>query len=114
MLRDLWGECAAVFVCRDEGTCRERGAMHMALALSETVAVGSVHRILFCGGVWNSWHLVTGDVCNVSLFLYLPYSSNSKSGCCKSIPVFKIFKLILPPAPGSSLVSVSSWIIQVC
>jgi hypothetical protein len=28
--------------------------------------------------------------------------------------VFKIFKLIFPPAPGSSLVSVLSGIIQVC
>ena len=78
MLRDLWGECATGFVCKDEGTCRERGAMHMALALSETVAVSNVHRILFYGGVLNSWHLLIGGVCNISLFLYLSFSSNSK------------------------------------
>lgn len=60
---------------------RERGTLHMALALSETVAVSSVHRILFCGGVLNSWHLTSG-VRNISLFLYLPFSLNSKSGCC--------------------------------
>jgi hypothetical protein len=49
MLRDLWGECATGFVCKNEGTWRERererGALHMALALSETVAAINVHRI---------------------------------------------------------------------
>jgi len=68
MLRDLWGECATGSVCRDEDTCRERGALHMALALSETVAVSSVHRILFYEGVLNSWHLLTGGVSNISIF----------------------------------------------
>lgn len=50
---------------------RERGDVLMAMALSETVAVSSVHRILFCGGVWNSWHLLTGGVCNISLFFFI-------------------------------------------
>jgi hypothetical protein len=74
----------------------------MTLALSETVEVSSVHRILFCGDVLNSWYLLAGDVCNISLFLHLPSSPNSKSGYCKSISVYKIFKqsyhlfLVLP------------------
>jgi hypothetical protein len=86
----------------------------MELALCETVAVSIVRRILFCGGVLNSWVSSNWWCLQYSaFFLYLP-SSNSESGCCKSILVYKTFKLILPPDPGSSLVFVPSGIIQMC
>lgn len=51
----------------------ERGALYVELALSETVAFSSVHRILFCGGVLNSWYLLIGGVCKILLLFLCIY-----------------------------------------
>jgi hypothetical protein len=45
-----------------------RGDLHVELAVSETVAFSSVHRILFCVVVLNSWYLLIGGGCKISLF----------------------------------------------